>query len=49
MNFDGFLIFSLSKDWTGKFTGIQKFSVKINNNEKSCIILESSIRKKGRE
>jgi hypothetical protein len=45
MNFDGYLILSLSKDWINQFSGIPKFSVMINKSGKLCITSESSIEK----
>ena len=43
--FENYLIVTLSKDWINKFSGIPKFSVKINNTGKLCITSESSIKK----
>ena len=45
MNFEGYLIFSLSKDWIDKFSGIPKFDVIINKNGKLCITSVSSIKR----
>ena len=45
MNFEGYLILSLSKDWVNNFSGVPKFSVKINDIGKLCIISEYSVKK----
>ena len=45
MNLDGYIVFSLSKDWVYHFNRFPKFNVKINNEGKLCITSESSIRK----
>ena len=45
MNFDGYLILSLSREWTNRFPEIRRFSVAINNIGRLCIISESSIKK----
>lgn len=44
MNLDGYLIFSLSKEWINRFSGIPKFRIMINNNGKLCITSELSIK-----
>jgi hypothetical protein len=45
MNFDGYLILSLSKDWINQFSGIPKFSVMINKSGKLCLISIDSVTK----
>jgi len=45
MNFEGYLIFSLSKEWVNNFSGVPKFSVKINDTGKLCITSEHSVKK----
>jgi len=45
MNFDGYLILSLSKNWISKFPEISEFSVKIDDIGRLCITSESSIKK----
>jgi len=45
MNFEGYLILSLSKDWVSQFPEITRFSVAINNMGRLCITSESSIKK----
>ena len=45
MNFNGYLILSLSKDWTSKFPQISEFNVKIDDIGRLCITSESSIKK----
>ncbi len=47
MNFDRYLIFSLSNDWIEKFSGIPKFSIMIDKKGRLCITSESSIKKRG--
>jgi hypothetical protein len=45
LNFEGYLVVSLSKDWITKFPESIEFNVKINNKGKLCITSESSIKK----
>jgi len=47
MNFEGYLIFSLAKEWVDKFHGIPKFSVKITKNGRLHITSEYSVKKGG--
>ena len=46
MNFEGYLIFSLSKEWINKFQGIPKFIVCINKHGKLCITSHDKLKNK---
>ena len=41
--FENNLIISLSKEWISKFSGIPKFSVKINEAGRLCITSENPV------
>ena len=41
--FENNLIISLSKDWISKFSGVPKFSVKINETGRLCITSETPV------
>jgi hypothetical protein len=45
LNFEGYLVVSLSKDWITRFPEITQFDVKINDSGRLCITSESSIKK----
>lgn len=45
MNFEGYLILSLSKEWIIKFPEIAEFSVMINDIGRLCITSKSSMKK----
>ena len=45
MNFEEYLIFSLSKDRVNQFSEIPKYSVIINKNRKLCITSLTAIKK----
>lgn len=46
LNFEGYLVFALSKDWINRFPEITRFTVTITDIGRLCITSESSIKKR---
>ena len=49
LNFEGYLIFSLSRDWVNRFSSVPRFSVRINDIGRLIITSESSVKKGERD